>query len=233
MSGGAVGVGEKAAAGLFGGLAGLLRGRPLHPTGVAFEAVLVVDGATWPGAALFDGPGEWRAQVRFSRGFGLPEPLPEILSVAVKVRDAYGPGADQDFLLTASRERPGLRHTFAWGRSHLTHRYSSVIPFTMAGRSVVFGAVARPGVLAGVQDLEELAAHAERGALVLELQAATLTGPWSTLGQLTAGRRLDPAEERELSFNSDTTGGKIAASGWINRIRGAAYDASTRRRPGG
>jgi hypothetical protein len=68
--------------------------------------------------------------VRFSRGFGLPEPLPEILSVAVKVRDAYGPGADQDFLMTASGDRPGLRHTFAWGRSHLAHGYSTVIPFS-------------------------------------------------------------------------------------------------------
>ena len=154
---------EKGAAGLFGGLAGLLGGRPLHPAGVAFDATFTVRGHPWPGAALFEQPGEYAARVRFSRGFGLPEPLPELLSLAVKVRGAYGPGADQDFLLTASGERPVLRHTFAWGRSHLAHRYSSVIPFTMGGRTVVFGAVPRTHPIDGERDLRTYN-HAIEGA---------------------------------------------------------------------
>ena len=231
MSGSATAVAQRGAAGLFGGLAGLRRGRPLHPAGVAFEATLSVEGAPWPGAALFERPGTYAARVRFSRGFGLPEPLPEILSLAVKVRDAYGPGSDQDVLVTASGERPGLRHTFAWGRSDLAHRYSSVIPFTMAGQTVVLGAVPRAQPVAGIGDLAELVARAEQGALALDLQAATLRGPWTTLGRLAVGRRLDEAEERGLTFNSDTTGGGIAAPGWINGLRGAAYDASARVRP--
>lgn len=159
---------QKGAAGLFGGLAGL-GGRPLHPVGIAFSATLTVPGATWPGAALFERSGTYEARVRFSRGFGLPEPLPEVLSLAVKVLDAYGAGADQDFLLTASYEPPGLRHAFAFGRSHL--------------------------------------------------------------GEVALDQRLTDEQERALTFNSDTTGGGIAASGWINRVRGAAYDASTRMRP--
>lgn len=224
-------IGRAGAAGLFGGLAGVLRRRPLHPAGAGFAATLTVLEPTEPRLPLFARPGEHAALVRFSRGFGLPEPLPEILSLAIKVRDAYGPGADQDFLLTASGERPLLRHTFAWGRSHLAHTYSSVIPFTAAGETVVFGAAPRTAPLAGERDLDELRRRAAQDALAFDLRVATLGGPWRTLARLDVGRALDDEEETALTFNSDTTGGGIAASGWINRVRGAAYDASARVRP--
>jgi hypothetical protein len=225
-------LGQKGAAGLFGGLAGLFRGRPLHPTGAGFTATVHVPGPTEPRLALFAQAGEYDALVRFSRGFGLPEPLPEILSLAVKVRDAYGPGADQDFLMTASGDRPVLRHAFAWGRSHLAHGYSTVIPFTAAGRTVVFGAVpVAPPLDDEDRDLPELEQAAARGDLALDLRVATLRGPWHTLARVDVGRPLDDAEERALTFNSDTTGGGIAATGFVNRLRGAAYDASTRARP--
>lgn len=224
-------LGQKGAAGLFGALAGGLHGRPLHPTGAAYAATLTVAEATEPHLVLFAAPGEHAAVVRFSRGFGLPQPLPEILSLAVKVRDAYGPGADQDFLLTASGERPVLRHAFAWGTSHLDRTYSSVIPFSAAGRTVLFGAVPRTRPITGERDLPELARRAAEGALSLELRMATLTGPWTPLARIDIGEPLDAAEEQALSFNSDTTGGGIAAAGWINRMRGAAYDASARARP--
>jgi hypothetical protein len=224
-------IGQKGAAGLFGGLAGLLHGRPLHPAGIAFEARFTVPGPTAPELELFAQAGEHDAAVRFSRGLGLPEPLPEVLSVAFKVRDAYGPGADQDFLLTASGERPGLRHAFAWGRSHLAHSYSSVVPFSAAGRSVVFGARPLSAPIDGERDLRELARRAEEEALAFELRMASLRGPWQTLARIDVGRRLDEAEEQALRFNSDTTGGGIAATGFVNRLRGAAYDASTRVRP--
>lgn len=225
-------LGRRGAAGLFGGLATLFGGRPLHPSGVGFVATFVVPNATAPELDLFAQAGEYEAVVRFSRGFGLPEPLPEILSLAVKVRDAYGPGAEQDFLMTASGDRPVLRHAFAWGHSHLEQTYSSVVPFSAAGRTVVFGAVPLTPPIAGERDLDELARRAERDRLTFELRMATLSGPWTALARIEVGRRLDGEEERALSFNSDTTGGGIAATGFVNRLRGAAYDASTRARPG-
>lgn len=227
----ATALGQKGAAGLFGGLAGLFRGRPLHPAGVAFAATLRVEEATDPALDLFAAPGEYDAAVRFSRGFGLPEPLPEILSLAVKVRDAYGPGADQDFLLTASGERPVLRHAFAWGRSHLEQTYSTVIPFSAGGTPVVFGAVPRTPGLSRTGDLEELDRRAQQGDLALDLRVATLRGPWRTLARVDVGARMDADEEQRLTFNSDTTGGGIAASGFVNRLRAAAYDAAARTRP--
>jgi hypothetical protein len=222
--------GRAAAGALFGSIARLRGDRSLHPAGVAFAATLVVDEPRLAEAELFARPGERPALVRFSRGFGLPEPLPEILSMAVKVPDAYGPGRDQDLLLTAAGERPLLRHVFAGGRSHLARTFSSVLPFRVGGRTVVFGAVPRvaPGGEEG--DLAELEAEAARGALSFDLRVATPLGPWLTVARLDAGRRLSAEEEDALSFNSDTTGGGIEAVGVLNRVRGGAYASSTSAR---
>ncbi len=222
---------QRGAAGLFGLLAQGFGGRPLHPGGSAFAATLEVPGSTAPELELFAEAGRRSALVRFSRGFGLPDPLPEVLSLAVKVPNAYGPGRDQDFLLTASGGPPVLRHTFAAGRSHLKRTYSTVIPFTAAGRRVVFGAVASPAGSGVAGDLDELRAVAARGELMLDLRMAGLLGPWQELARIRVGRPLTDDQERSLGFNSDTTGGGIEASGAINRVRGAAYAASLRARP--
>ena len=109
----------RAAAGaLFGAVARVRGDRPLHPAGVAFAGELVVGEPALPGTELFGRPGRHRALARFSRGFGIPERLPGILSVAIKVPDAYGRGRDHDLMLTATGERPVLRRLFAAGRSH-------------------------------------------------------------------------------------------------------------------
>jgi hypothetical protein len=126
---------QAGARGLFGGIAQLRGDRSLHPSGIAFAATLTVDNPVEGASGLLGGSGEHEAFVRFSRGFGLPEPLPEILSLAVKV-----PRVGQDLLLTATGDRPVLRHLFWAGRSHLVKRYSSVFPFRVGGETVVLGA---------------------------------------------------------------------------------------------
>jgi hypothetical protein len=63
---------------LFGGIARATGSRQLRPLGAAYDATLHVGpGTPLPGAELFATPGEHRSVVRFSRGFGLPDPLPE------------------------------------------------------------------------------------------------------------------------------------------------------------
>jgi hypothetical protein len=85
-------------------LARLRRGRALHPVGVGYHARLeITPGARrWAGARLLVPGARYDAVVRFSRGAGLPEPLPDALGVAVRLPDAYGPGRAQDFLVTSS-----------------------------------------------------------------------------------------------------------------------------------
>ena len=65
--------------------------------------------------------------MRFSRGAGLPEPLPDILGVAVRVLDSHGPGGHQDFLLATSSGLPVAHHallpaTTFWERDATTTR---------------------------------------------------------------------------------------------------------------
>lgn len=221
----------RAAAGVLFGTVARVRGdRPLHPAGVAFAGELVVDGPTLPGTELFSGPGRHPAVARFSRGFGLPEPLPDILSIAVKVPDAYGPGRDQDFMLTATGERPVLRRLFAAGRSHLARTYSSVFPFTAGGETVLLGAQPRTAPLDEDRDLDELRAAARAGVLDLDLRVAAPDGPWRTVGRVELRRVLEREEEDDLAFNSSNSGGGIAPAGFVNAVRDAAYDAAARGR---
>jgi hypothetical protein len=226
MPGPATQIGRAAAGALFGTLAKAFGTRPLHPTGVAFEAELVVDEPRLRGARLFARRGRRRAYVRFSRGFGLPEPVPELMSMAVKVPDAYGPGRDQDILMAAAGERPLLRHVFAWGGSHLDRAYSTVLPFRVGDRTMLLGAVPREPSRRHPGDLPELVDLAAAGDLAFDLRVATPLGPWRPVARLEIGRRLGDEEEDALAFNSDRAGGGIAPVGLVNRVRGAAYDAA-------
>lgn len=226
-------IAERAAAGLFGSLARLLGTRPLHPLGAGFEATFTALATpAAPDVPLLREPGARRAYVRFSRGFGLPDPLPEILSLAVKVVDVDGRGGDQDVLLTATGERPLLRHAFAVGRSHLRRTYSSVFLFDISGRRMLLGAVPGAGAPAPDRgDLGELEALAAAGALWLDLRVATPLGPWQPVARIDVGRRLDADEERDLRFNTDHAAGGIRPVGAINAVRGAAYAAANESRP--
>ena len=209
-----VNTGRAAAATIFGSLARLTGGRPIHPLGEAFEAELVVDQPRLRAARLFAKPGRRPAYVRLSRGFGLPQPLPDLNSIAIKVPDAYGRGRDQDLLLTAAGDRPLLRHLFAWGGTHRDRTYSTVLPFRIGARTMLLGAVPR---------LEDRA---------LDLRVATPLGAWTTIARVELGERLDEAREDDLAFNSDTTGGGIEPVGLVNRVRGAASEAAAAVRTG-
>src|SRR3954447_3771270 len=85
----------------FAGLSAVRRARVFHPDGAAFSATLDVRGnraERW-GVRLLDEEARHRSLVRLSRGIGVPEPLPDILGLAVRVLDAHGPDQHQDLLL--------------------------------------------------------------------------------------------------------------------------------------
>lgn len=223
MPGPITAVGRAAAGTLFGTAARALGTRPLHPRGWAYEAELVVDEPRIRGARLLSTRRRRRALVRFSKGFGLPAPAPDLMSMAIKVPDAYGPGRDQDILLTAAGRRPVLRHLFAFGGDHLRRAYSSILPFRVGERSMLLGAV--PCACAG--GLREAAAA---GELRFDVRVATPTGPWRTVARLDIGRELSDEEEDRLAFNSSHSGGGIEPVGLVNRIRDAAYEAAAKGR---
>jgi hypothetical protein len=226
----------RAAAAVFSGLSRARHGRrSLHPRGSAFAARVELDPppGVGGGARLFSAPGSYAATVRFSRGFGFPQPWPDLLGVAIRLHDAYGPGEDQDLLFTSSAAAPVLRRVLLPARDgFFGQAFSSVLPFRVGDRRTVMGAwaTAEP-VGASGRDLERLAATARTGTLTfaLALAAGPLRG-WRTVGELRIGERLAPEASEALSFAAWTTAPDIVPVGLLNTLRAAAYPGSRRGR---
>jgi hypothetical protein len=224
----------------FYALAVLRRRRSLHPSGVGYQGQLVVgDGPGRPGVALLRPGAAYPALLRFSRGAGLPERLPDALGVAVKLPDAHGPGADQDLLLTSSTDRPLLRRLLLPARSFVRGAFSTALPYDLDGERVVLLLVPAPprngpppgGVGRRGGAVAELRAAAVAG-LGLELRTAGTFGPSQRLATVAVGQPLSAEQTQALRFNPWTTGPGVRPSGWLNLLRDAAYRASQRGRRG-
>jgi hypothetical protein len=238
----AAAAGPVVAAGFYA-LAALRNRRSLHPMGIGYQGWLRVPNE-WParsGVPLFQAGARYPALLRFSRGAGLPEPLPDALGVAIKLPDAHGLGADQDLLLTSSTDRPLLRCLVLPARSFVRGAFSTALPYDLGHERVVLLLLPMP-IIAGPSAggvghrpvggaLAELRAVAANG-LELELRTAKSMGRSQPLATVTVGPPL-PADQTEgLRFNPWTTGPGIHPSGWLNLLRDAAYQASQRGRVG-
>src|SRR4051794_35330687 len=81
------------------------QGKPMHPRGAVFGGVLERGTGRRPfGVPWLDEAAREEVLVRFSRGAGLPAPLPDLLGLAVRIPD--GP---VDLLLTTTATVPLLR----------------------------------------------------------------------------------------------------------------------------
>ena len=218
------------ATGAFWAALSRLRGgrRSLHPIGIGFDARLVVDGrGAKTGVPLFDSAGSHRALVRFSRGAGLPEPLPDVLGLSFRLLDVHGPGRHQDFLLATSLDLPVLRHLLLPGVGFFRQPFSSVLLYAVGGRTAVVGAhhAGRPPAdTRGA--LPALEAAAARGDLRYRLTLAAPAGRPQAVGELRVGERLPAAVSDTLAFNPWNTGGGIRPRGPFMGWRRAAYRGS-------
>jgi len=210
----AEGLGAGAAA-VFGALSGARRRRIFHPVGTAHDATLIIHGGSL-GSALLDEPARWPCIVRLSRGLGLREPSPDILGVAIRVPDAYGPGAHQDLLLATAGSAPVLRSVLWVARSGDRSHYSSVLPHRIGDGHAYLGA--RP---------LEPGATGPRFAL----EVALPLGAWREVALLEVGRAWDAAASDALRFNPLFTGGGIEPVGFLQTLRRRAYAGSQAARP--
>jgi hypothetical protein len=222
-------------------LAALRRKRSLHPMGIGYQGRLRVpiERPARPGVPLFQAGATHQAILRFSRGAGLPEPLPDALGVAIKLPNAHGPGVDQDLLLTSSTDRPLLRRLLFPATSFVRGAFSTALPYDLGSERVVLLLVPttiRAGPPTGSKDhrpvggaLAELRAVAANG-LEFELRTAKSFGRSRPLATVTVGLPLSADQTEALRFNPWTTGPGIHPSGWLNLLRDAAYQASQRGR---
>jgi hypothetical protein len=186
-------------------LSALRRTRIFHPRGAAYEAVVEVAGGAATGVALFDEAATHAATVRFSRGAGLPEPLPDIPGIAIRLRDVHGRGRHQDLLMNASVDLPLLHHVMVPAGTGV---FSSILAYDVAGTVRLFGALQNDG---------------EEG---FRLAVAPLFGRFAPIATVRLGARLPERRADALRFNPWNTGGGIRPAGLLQRLRAAAYRGS-------
>lgn len=202
--------------------ASLVRGeRVIHAQGTTLRARLLVPGGADLGVPLLDEPGHHACVVRFSRSFGLPERLPDVLGVAVRVLDAHGEGRHQDLLMDSSRALPWARRWPLPRWDALGALYSSLTPYELAGRRWLLALLPDPQAPA-VRQVEQVPGRGDGARL--RLAVASARGPWREVAVLELGAAVEGG--RQIRFSPDVTGGGIRPAGWLQDLRRSAYRAS-------
>ncbi len=209
----------------------LRRGKVVHPHGVVFEARMIVGGARAapPAAELLSRPAEHAALVRFSRSLGLPRPLPDLLGMSIRVLDAYGHRAHQDFLLVTSADLPVLHHVFLPAGDVQQRPYTSSLPFRAGQERFIVGALPcedspRPG---GSDELDRARAAAATGRMRFELAVAPPRGRFVPVAELRIGAPA-PDHLDAMQFEPWKGGGGLEPVGVLNAMRRYAYPMSDR-----
>ena len=202
--------------------ASMVRGeRVIHAKGTTLGARLLVPGGAALGAPLLDEPGRHDCLVRFSRSLGLPDRLPDVLGVAVRVLDAHGPGEHQDLLLDSTLSPPLVRRLPVPKYDLLGALFSSLTPYELGGRRWLLALLPDPKA-PPVRALDAMAGRSD--GTRLRLAVASAHGAWREVAVLELGREVPRG--RQVRFSPDVTGGGIRPAGWLQDLRRSAYRAS-------
>ncbi|WP_228404096.1 SRPBCC family protein [Pseudarthrobacter sp. L1SW] len=232
------------AGGAFAGLFRLLKlarpDRPIHPDGVGLAGFLVRPGSPGsPGESSgldwLDAPGTDTVEARFSRSAGLPQGLPDILGLALRVTSSGGADGDN-----TPGGRPGggatgpadvLFASTGWrlpGRFLLQPKLdaaSATLTTLMPYRGL------KGPVLLGLRTKQLPDGSLASGEWVLGLYWAKPTGPWRRCGEL----RLRAAPEpRDTPLRFDPLANRPPGAqtyAWTRRLRERSYLAAQRPAP--
>jgi hypothetical protein len=172
-----------------GALARWRGGKPMHPRGAVFDAVLDRHGGPDWGVPWLAATAREAAVARLSRGAGLPAPLPDLLGLAIRL-----PAGDEpvDLLLTTTGRR-ALTRLVPVPRRDAGAFYSSIMGYRSDAGTVRLAAVAEADDVPS--DPEPLARDVDRGDLRFTVLTARGLGAWQPFGCLTLTRavpELDP-----------------------------------------
>jgi len=201
-----------------GAIARVRSGKPMHPRGAVFDAVLERHGATPPfGVPWLDDVTSDPVVVRLSRSVGIPAPLPDVLGLAIRLG---GDTAPVDLLLS-STGRGRWSRLVPVPRIGADATYSSIMAYGSAAGPVRIGAL--PEASGIPSDPEPAADAATRGGVVFTLAAALGRGEWRPFARLrSTGARgpLDPALRFDAVQNPPPG---LTADGPMARFRRPAY----------
>lgn len=213
----------------FATLAAVRRPHPIHPHGALLRGSLRRSGsALETGVRWIDeaDPQPVPVVARVSRSVGLPQPLPDVIGLAVRFDGAAGP-VDIELASTGSGRlsRWALLAHRSPSRAHL----GSLLPYRAPSGPVLLAArtVAPADLPASPASLaERLATEPWR----LQLLVARPRGPWHAFAELELRREAGPLDPL-LRFDA----GRHLLPGalhydWVVRLRQPSYDRVQRRR---
>ncbi|MFE8884526.1 SRPBCC domain-containing protein [Pseudarthrobacter enclensis] len=214
----------QAFAGLFRLVKTVRPDRPIHPHGLALTGELTRTGnpAAPSGIDWLDAAGVDGVEARFSRSVGLPQTLPDVLGLALRIIPAAGNRTGPaDILLASTGWRvPGrflLRPRLDVAGATMT----TLMPYRGRRGPVLLGLRTRslpPGSLAS-------------GEWVLALHWATPSGPWRECGELRlhAGNPPSDSSRRFDPLANQPPG--ATAYPWTRRLRKPSYRAARKTAP--
>ena len=211
------------------------RARVFHPRGRTFTAHVQIRGDHRFAGTVLGRAATHDGVVRFSRGAGLPEPMPDLLGLALRLHltgSGHGPEDAQDVLMISSWPAPVSRHVLVPSRDYGRTYYSTLTPFRVGGETVLLGA--RPDHLGETGPLERLDALEEAAAgdwVRFELVTATPLGPWTAVGTVVLGGPVPDDAGEALRYTPFHRAGGIEPVGVVNDLRRRAYADSQAARP--
>jgi hypothetical protein len=206
--------------------------RIFHPKGAVFTGRWRAERATWraAGAEVLQPGFEHDAIVRMSRGAGLPERLPDIHGVAIRLPDVYGPGRHQDLLVNTTIDAPIVHHLLLPAPGWFSQSYTSSLPYRAGeGPRFLLGLLPPEGEPEPGPSLDGLEARVRERPIAFGLALASLEGRWERVGTLEVRERTHAYDT--LRFDPWQTGGGLRPAGVLNALRKAAYRGSRRGAP--
>jgi hypothetical protein len=162
-----------------------------------------------------------------SRGVGLPDLLPDVLGLAVRVHGP-GPGQRRDLLLSTAGRSRVLRH-LPVPRWSFDTMYGSILAYRTAGppaRRVYLSAVPDPDGPRLGRTLDAVVAAATGSGVTLLLRADEVP-----VGRLSFGRALPASADATLAFDPvRNTTADLHPTGLVHASRAWAYRAAQRWR---
>jgi hypothetical protein len=150
--------------------------------------------------------------VRRSRSIGLPEPLPDVLGLAIRIPIAGG--RHGDLLFSTTGAGPIGRYVLVPVRDAGAATYSTLLPYRGPSGSLLLAAAGAPN---------------PTGALRFDLEVASPRGPWRRFGTLEIDD--EPAADGYVAFDPMTnTVPGLEPYEWVRQLRAGAYRAARHSR---